>query len=340
MYKYTLIIAVYNRLQEVKELLETAELIKFDRKKFEIFFVDDGSSDGFISFLDNYQSNSGLNIRYIQQKNQGPGAARNNGMKNSRSEYFVFNDSDLLYPSNYLKELDKGVVENNFDAFGGPDDCHPSFSPLLKAINYSMTSFIGTGGTRGSKKSVTKFYPRSFNMGLKKEVFEKIGGMNQLRHGQDMDFSARIYEAGFKVGLIPNAVVFHKRRTSLKRFFKQIFNWGVARINLNRLHPSMSKPIHFAPAFIVFMSILFLILSLFSPIARFFTQIGIFGLFALLVFAFFQSFGMYKSIKVSFLSMITLFIQVYAYGLGTLSALVKSIFNKGTIKGFSKDYYK
>ena len=256
--KYSLIIAVYNRLEEVKELLASAEKMDFDRKLFEIFFVDDGSNDGLISFLDNYISATNLNIRYIIQQNQGPGAARNNGMQNSQSDYFVFNDSDLLYPANYLKELDKGVVENDFDAFGGPDDCHPSFSPLLKAINYSMTSFIGTGGTRGSKKSVTKFYPRSFNMGIKKEVYEKIGGMNQLRHGQDMDFSARIFEAGFKVGLIPDAVVFHKRRTSLKRFFKQIFNWGIARINLSKLHEGMLKPIHLAPALIVFLSKLFL----------------------------------------------------------------------------------
>lgn len=338
--KYTLIIAVYNRLSEIKELLETAELLDFAREKFELLFVDDGSSDGLIKFLDQYSSTSGLSIRYIQQKNQGPGAARNNGMANSTSDYFIFNDSDLLYPSNYLQELDKAVTRENYDAFGGPDDCHPSFSPLLKAINYSMTSFIGTGGTRGAKKSVTKFYPRSFSMGIKREVYQNIGGMNMLRHGQDMDFSARIYEAGYKVGLIPDAIVFHKRRTSIRKFFKQIFNWGIARINLGKLHDGMLKPVHFIPAVIVALSIFTILASPISSIARQLLSIGIIGLVCVLIFAFFQSFKRYKNIKVSALSMITLFIQIYAYGLGTWSGILQSMNGHKTVEGFTKDYYK
>ncbi len=338
--KYTLIIAVYNRLVEVQELLATAELLDFERGKFEILFVDDGSNDDLISYLENYESKSKLNIRFIQQENQGPGAARNNGMKNSNSDYFIFNDSDLLYPTNYLREIDNTLLKEDFDAFGGPDDCHPSFSPLLKAINYSMTSFIGTGGTRGSKKSVTKFYPRSFSMGIKREVFENIGGMNKLRHGQDMDFSARIYEAGYKVGLIPDAIVYHKRRTSLKRFFKQIFNWGVARINLGNLHKGMLKPVHFIPAAIVALSIITILIAPFIPIVMLLLKIGMTGLFLVLLFAFFQSFMQYKSLTTSLLSMVTLFIQVYAYGLGTWSGLIQTMGDKKTAKGYTKDYYK
>ena len=339
--KYTLIIAVYNRLDEIKELLVSAENLEFEREKFEMLFVDDGSDDGLESFLKGYTSISGLNLRYIAQDNMGPGEARNNGMRNSQSDYFIFNDSDLLYPSNYLRKIEEELQVQDYDAFGGPDDCHPSFSPLLKAINYAMTSFIGTGGTRGGKKSISKkFYPRSYSMGIKREVFERIGGMNKLRHGQDMDFSARIYSAGFKVGLIPEAVVFHKRRTSLKRFYKQIFNWGVARINLGKLHDGMLKPIHFVPAAIVLFTALVSILALFFDAVRPFFYLGVIFLFGILMFAFFQSFQQYKSLKTSFLSIITLLIQVYAYGLGMWSGIIQAAKGKKEVKGFTKDYYK
>lgn len=339
--KYTLIIPVFNRLDEVKELLVSAEKLDFDREKFEILFVDDGSSDGFSSYIDNYNSATGLNIRYIIQKNKGPGEARNNGMRNSQSQYFIFNDSDILYPSDYLEKIDFSLEENNFDAFGGPDDCHPSFSPLLKAINYAMTSFIGTGGTRGGKKSISKkFYPRSYSMGVKKEIFQNIGGMNTLRHGQDMDFSARIYKAGYKVGLIPDAVVFHKRRTSLKRFYKQIFNWGVARINLGKMHEGMLKPVHFLPASIVLFTVLIPLLALFFSSLKPLLFLLVLGLLGVLSIAFIQSFGQYRILKTSLLSMVTLLIQVYAYGLGTWSGIIQSLSGKKEVKGFTKNYYK
>ena len=229
--KYSIIIAVYNRLEEVKELLESAEKLEGDRRLFELLFVDDGSKDGFKEFIEQYRSASGLQIRAIYQQNQGPGAARNYGMSKAQGEYFIFVDSDCMFPPQWLAEIEKAQNEHYYDAFGGPDTCHLSFSPLLKAINYSMTSFIGTGGTRGNKKHVGRFYPRSFNMGISRKVYDTIGDMGGLRHGQDMDYSMRIYNAGFKVGLIADAYVYHKRRTSIPKFFRQIFNWGVARIN-------------------------------------------------------------------------------------------------------------
>mgnify|MGYP006277928855 CR=1 FL=1 len=337
--KYSLIIAVYNRKEEVKELLDSAERIDFPRDKFELVFSDDGSTDGFQGFINDYETKSDLNIRSIKQENKGPGAARNHGMRKAKGQYFIFVDSDCLFPSNYLKEIDKALLKSDYDAFGGPDACHPDFPDLLKAINYSMTSFIGTGGTRGQEKSITKFYPRSFNMGIKRTIFETIGGMNQLRHGQDMDFSARIYEAGYKVGLIPTAFVYHKRRTSLKKFFKQIFNWGVARINLGKSHPQLLKPVHFAPSLILLCLLKLIILAPFMKISRNFLKIAGLGAFGVASFAFGESFGKYENKKVSFLSVITLFTQVLAYGLGILWGLWQIRQGK-TARGFSKNYYK
>ncbi len=337
--KYSIIVAVYNRLDEVRELLASAEKMDFPRKGFEIFFVDDGSQDGFKDFIENYRSLSALNIRAVYQKNQGPGAARNHGMAKSESDYFIFVDSDCMFPPHYLKELDKRV--ESFDACGGPDTDHPSFSPLLKAISYSMTSFIGTGGTRGGGEKVGRFFPRSFNMCVSRKVYESIGGMNQLRHGQDMDFSARIVEAGFRTGLVKEAFVYHKRRTSLAKFYRQIFNWGVARINLGNLHPNLSKPIHFLPAGVIFGILFMALLSLVFPAFAgwIWSCLGI-GFGAVCVFAFVESGLKNRSIKIGLLSILTLNIQVFAYGFGLIKALWQTkVLGKTEAEGFVKNYY-
>ncbi|WP_340111698.1 glycosyltransferase [Maribellus mangrovi] len=341
MIKYSVIVAVYNRVDEVQELLQSAEKLEFDRKNFELLFVDDGSKDGFQQFIEKYKSESGLNIRAIYQENKGPGEARNNGMLNALGDYFIYVDSDCMFPPHWLKEIDKEVVKNNFDAFGGPDTFHPSFSPLLKAINYSMTSLIGTGGTRGSKKSVGKFYPRSFNMGVHRRIFEHIGGMNKLRHGQDMDFSQRIYDAGYKVGLIPDAFVYHKRRTSLAKFYRQIFNWGVARINLAQKHPSMLKPVHLLPAMVVLGIIALALFTLLVPsTAKILWSLTGIGYTLVVIWAFFEAFMKYKSLAAALLSPITLNIQVFAYGFGLIKALWQTkILGKEEARGFVKGYY-
>jgi glycosyltransferase involved in cell wall biosynthesis len=338
--KYSIIVAVYNRLDEVQELLPSVENLKFDKSKFELIFVDDGSNDGFKEFIESYQTN--LNIVTLYQQNQGPGSARNNGMRNAKGDYFIFVDSDCILQDMWLKQLDDAVISEKYDAFGGPDTCHESFSPLLKAINYSMTSFIGTGGTRGgSKKAVTKFFPRSFNMGISREVYTTVGEMGGLRHGQDMDYSAKIYENGFKVGLVQEAFVYHKRRTSLKRFYKQIFNWGVARINLARLHKNMLKPIHLLPAFILCFIVAFFVTLAITPneFMILLLKLGLIAYATILGFVILESTIKNKSLKVGILSTITINIQIFAYGFGLITALTKFLFGK-EIKGFTKNYYK
>jgi glycosyltransferase involved in cell wall biosynthesis len=292
-------------------------------------------------WIEAYESPTGLNTRAIYQENKGPGEARNNGMRNARGEYFIFVDSDCMFPPNWLKTIDMELQENKFDAFGGPDTCHASFPPLLKAINYSMTSIIGTGGTRGSKKSLAKFYPRSFNMGIHRKIFENIGGMNKLRHGQDMDFSQRIYDAGYNVGLITDAYVYHKRRTSLSKFYRQIFNWGVARINLAQQHPSMLKPVHLFPAMVVAGIGLLILLTFFFPaMAKILWIIAGLGWAAIVLWSFFESLVKYKSFKAALLSPVTLNIQVFAYGFGLLKALWQvKVLKREEAQGFVKGYY-
>ena len=216
----SIIVPAYNRADEIDEFLYSFE--KQSAKNFEIIVVDDGSTDNTKTVVETHKHK--LDLKYFFQQNKGPGVARNSGMEKAKGDIFVFIDSDCTVPENYIKNLTRHLENEDFDAFGGPDTSHKDFSPFLKAVNYSMTSFIGTGGTRGSKgKQLAKYYPRSFNMGIKKKVYEKIGGMNALRHGQDMEFSNRIYTAGFKILYFDDVKVFHKRRTNLKKFFKQIF---------------------------------------------------------------------------------------------------------------------
>ena len=336
--KYSFIIPTYNRAGELRELLPTLVNLT-DSPSFELLVVDDGSTDETEDVVQLYSNQ--INLKYLHQKNQGPGAARNYGMRNAEGTYFIFVDSDCLLPEDYLVKIDQFIQKFSPDAFGGPDTFNDSFSPIQKAINYSMTSFLGTGGTRGSRKSVGRFYPRSFNMGLHRNVYEKIGNFNSLRHGQDMDYSARIYEAGFEVSLIPDAFVYHKRRTSLRKFFKQIYNWGVARINLSNIHKGLLKPIHLAPALIVTSGIIITMLTLADWLPMWILYIMIITALAVALVAFSQSLSIYRNLKVAILSVVTLFVQVLAYGLGTLSGLIQThLFNKSEGKGFVKDYYK
>lgn len=331
--KYTIIVPVYNRQNEVAELLQSAEQLDYNRENFEILFVDDGSSDDLEKFIHSYNSESKLVIRYIYQENTGPAEARNNGMANSSGDYFIFLDSDCLLPPQWLNKIDGALAEYQYDAFGGPDTFHESFSPVLKAVNYSMTSFIGTGGIRGNKNSFERFYPRSFNMGISKKIFENIGGMRLRYYGEDTDFSARIYEAGYKVGLIPEAFVYHKRRTSLPRFFKQITRIGMSRIVIGKLHKHMLKPVHLLPAFLILGLVLLLLLTLLFPsiFAPLWYHVAL-GFVLICLLAFIQSFQMYKKIKVSFLSIMALNIQVFGYGYGLLKGIWKFHIRKENIE--------
>jgi glycosyltransferase involved in cell wall biosynthesis len=322
----------------MKELVASLREVEFPQERFELVVVDDGSKDGTSDFIKNLETP--FDVQYHFQENQGPGAARNRAMSVARGEYFIFIDSDVILPPDYLLAIDRHLEAHDWEAFGGPDSSHPSFSPLLHAINYSMTSFIGTGGTRGKSESVTRFYPRSFNMGIHRSVYETIGGMNDLRHGQDMDYSARIYRSGFKVGLIPEAVVFHKRRTSIRKFFKQIFNWGIARINLGRQYPELLKTVHLLPAGLIALSLFIFVGSMFIPVLFWALLYILFGAVGVALFAFFQSYSMHRSIKIASLSVLTLFIQVIAYGLGSWSGLWQWLRGKSRAEGFTRNYYK
>lgn len=327
----SLIIPVYNRPQEVEELLDTLSHQK--NRDFEVIIVEDGSTIRCESVMQRFSTK--LHLSYFYKENSGPGLSRNYGAERAQGEYVVFLDSDCLIPASYTEVVWQACHQRQIDAFGGPDRAHDSFTAIQKAINYSMTSFFTTGGIRGQKQSMEKFHPRSFNMGFSKAVLKATGGFSGLRFGEDIDMSIRIMEAGFKTCLLPEAYVFHKRRTSFRKFFKQVYNSGMARINLFLLHPHSLKLVHFLPACFFLGTLLCLVGGIFLSWYCFLP------LCLLVVLFFVDSLRLNKQLKVAFLSVAAAFIQLSAYGMGFLQAVWIALICKRPIKGmFIRNFYK
>lgn len=306
---FSIIIPLYNRPQEIKELLET--LTQQTYKNFEVLVIEDGSKDGAEEIVESFADQ--LDIKYFVKENAGQGFARNYAFERAKGDYFIIFDSDCLIPEDYLEIVNNSLSENWLDAYGGPDAAHPSFTPTQKAISYAMTSPFTTGGIRGNKKSLGQFHPRSFNMGISRQVWEKAGGFIITRSGEDIEYSIRIHKMGFKIGLIPRAKVYHKRRTNFLQFYKQLHFFGRARINVYKFFPKELKAVHFFPA-------IFTLCVLFTAISNIFnwqiaTLCNIIAVLIILLI-FFHSLSKNKSVKIAFLSVVASFIQLTAYGLG------------------------
>jgi glycosyltransferase involved in cell wall biosynthesis len=325
----SIIIPVFNRPTELEDLLQS--LSAQSDRNFDVIVVDDGSSEK--SELVAAKFKNSLTLKYLYKENSGPGQSRNFGCEKSDSNFFVFFDSDCIIPHHYVASLK--VELDQIQAFGGPDRAHASFTPIQKAISYSMTSIFTTGGIRGGKKSVEKFHPRSFNMGYSREVYEKTGGFSTLRFGEDIDLSIRIFEHGFKTKLIPECYVYHKRRTDFRKFFKQVFNSGIARINLYKRHPKSLKLLHFFPAVFA----LYQVLSIPHAIYRhelwvLWPTVTYLGL--ILIDASLRT----KNPWVGLLSVWASAVQLFGYGLGFIKGFIKRIILKQSeFHAYDKTFY-
>jgi glycosyltransferase involved in cell wall biosynthesis len=318
---FSVIIPLYNRPQEIKELLETLTLQTY--KNFEVLIIEDGSKDDAADIVQSFTGQ--LDIKYFVKENAGQGFARNYAFERAAGDYFIIFDSDCLIPEDYLEIVNNSLIENWLDAYGGPDAAHPSFTPTQKAISYAMTSPFTTGGIRGNKKSLGQFHPRSFNMGISRQVWEKAGGFIITRSGEDIEYSIRIHEMGFRIGLIPRAKVYHKRRTNFFQFYKQLHFFGRARINVYKFFPNELKAVHFFPAIFTLCVLFTATSNIFSwPIAALCNVIAV--LIILLIF--FHSLSKNKSVKIAFLSILASFIQLTAYGLGFMQDFWKRVILK------------
>ncbi|MBR3709694.1 MAG: glycosyltransferase [Bacteroidales bacterium] len=311
--RYSVIVPVYNRPSEVDELLDSLCVQTFT--DFEVIVVEDGSSDKSDVICGKYKDR--LDLKYHFKSNSGPGPSRNFGAERSIGEYLIILDSDVIVPSNYLEIIQQELDKDPCDAFGGPDRAHPSFSPIQKAINYSMTSFFTTGGIRGGKQKIDKFYPRSFNMGIRKDVFQRVGGFDNIRYGEDIDLSTRLFEAGYVCRLFPEAYVYHKRRVKFSAFFKQVKHSGEARVMLKRRYPDTFKLVHLLPAAFIVGHVVLILLAVFH---RWWWILPI-PAYCLMVFV--DSLIKNKSLKVALLSIPASYCQLFGYGLGFIQNLFK-----------------
>lgn len=328
--KYSVVIPVYNRPDEVDELLQS--LCSQTYRNFEVVVVEDGSAIPCKQVVDKYAE--ALDVHYFEKPNSGPGQTRNYAAERSRGEYLLILDSDCILPETYLAAVEVELQREPADAFGGPDRAHDSFSDVQKAINYAMTSFFTTGGIRGGKKKMDKFYPRSFNMGVRAEVYKALGGFSAMRFGEDIDFSIRIFKGGYRCRLFPEAWVWHKRRTDLKKFFKQVHNSGIARIDLYKKYPESLKVVHLLPAVFTVGVVLVLLVALICP-----WSLLLLALFAIIIFM--DASICNKSVKIGGLSVIAAFIQLTGYGSGFLRAWWRRCVCGGkSFSAFEKTFYK
>ncbi len=327
---YSIIVPVYNRPDEVDELLESLTHQVF--RNFEVVIVEDGSDKRCDEVCNRYKDL--LPLRYYYKKNSGPGSSRNFGVDYATGDYVIILDSDVVVPPHYLSAIDEELSREQCDFFGGADAAHASFTPVQKAISYSMTSFFTTGGIRGGKKKLDKFYPRSYNMGVRRTAYQALGGFSRMRFGEDIDFSYRLIENGYKSRLFPEAWVWHKRRTDLRKFFRQVYNSGIARINLEKRHPGTMKPVHLLPMLFTLGVLLLLLLSPWC----------LWTLTPLLAYALIiciHSSVVNKSLRVGLLSVPAAFTQLMGYGLGFINAWWKRcVLRQDEFQAFEKTFYK
>jgi glycosyltransferase involved in cell wall biosynthesis len=323
---------VYNRPGEIDELLQSFTNLKC-AKDFEIVIVEDGSSITSEAIVKLYSDK--LNISYFFKQNSGPGNSRNFGMSRAKGTYFIILDSDCILPNEYLNEVLRGLSKNYVDCFGGPDAAHKSFSNIQKAIDFAMTSFISTGGIRGKKHSVGGFQPRSFNMGISKKAFKVTKGFGNIHPGEDPDLSIRLKKLGFKTKLIENAFVYHKRRISWSKFYKQVYKFGSVRPILNVWHPETKKVTYWFPSFFILGLLLALVLCLFNV----YWFIALYLVY--FVLAFIMALVKTKNLKVAVLALVAIGIQFMGYGIGFLKSTVRLLFSTNDIeKRFSTLFFK
>ena len=343
--KYSIIVPVFNRPDEVDELLES--LCQQTLKDFEVIIVEDGSKKPCKDVCDKYADI--LDLHYYYKDNSGPGQSRNYGAERASGEWLIVLDSDVVLPEGYMQAVADGT-RDGLSAWGGPDAAHESFTPVQKAISYSMTSFFTTGGIRGSKAKLDKFFPRSYNMGILHDVYQQLGGFSKMRFGEDIDFSYRIVEAGYQTRLIPEAWVWHKRRTDFRKFFRQVYNSGIARINLMKRHPGTLKLVHLLPTvFTVGVIGLVLISAVGRALMHYVDREQFYWmcfapwipiiLYSVIIFI--DSTIKNRSLYVGLLSIPAAFTQLMGYGLGFIESWWKRcVLKQDEFTAFEKNFYK
>jgi glycosyltransferase involved in cell wall biosynthesis len=330
MYSFSFIIPVYNRPDELRELL--LSISNQTIRDFEVVVVDDGSQISCSDIVDEFSNR--MSLRYLFQTNQGPGPARNYGAEAATGRWLIFLDSDCILPSNYLNIITSEVECEEFDCFGGPDKPHPDFNTVQKAIGYAMSSILTTGGIRGARENLDKFYPRSYNLGVRNSVFKALDGFSSMRFGEDLDFSMRLLKKGYSTRLIKDAFVYHKRRNNFRSFFKQVYNSGIARINLEMRHRGTIKLVHLLPSLFFLWHVVVLILAFATPWILILLTVTP-------VVVYLHALYSTRENRIALWAVVAAITQTFGYGLGFIEGVIfRMILRRKEFHAFHSNFYK
>jgi glycosyltransferase involved in cell wall biosynthesis len=312
---YSIIVPTFSRPDEVTELLNSLEVQQ--NKNFEVIIADGSPDNSVKQVIEKYHDI--LELKYLYKNGLGISESRNWGVENAKGDFVVFFDSDCVIPPSYFKTVTDYLALNPLDAYGGPDRANESFNNKQKAISYAMTSFFTTGGIRGRKKHVGQYQPRSFNMGIRKDVFKALGGYSGLKVSEDIDLSMRLYKNGYRTRLIEDAFVFHKRRSTFYKFFRQVISFGSGRIDLQLRHGDALKPVHMLPSLFVLYLIGGVLVSLFSKSLLMVWAVSvIIYMVAILIDSTIQN----RSLTVGLISVYAALVMLTGYGIGMIKAAV------------------
>jgi|WetSurMetagenome_2_1015567.scaffolds.fasta_scaffold75701_2 glycosyltransferase involved in cell wall biosynthesis len=310
---FSIVVPTFSRPDEVSELL--ASLVFQKNKNFEVIIADGSPDDSVRQVIESY--NERLDLKYLYHKGLGISESRNWGVENARGDYIVFFDSDCVIPPHYFKVAGEFLKIDPLDSYGGPDRASENFNKQQRAISYAMTSFFTTGGIRGRKKHVGQYQPRSFNMGIRRNVFNALHGFSGLKVSEDIDLSIRLNKNGYRSGFIEDAYVFHKRRSTFYKFFRQVLSFGSGRIDLQMRHGDALKPVHMLPSLFVLYLISGLVAGIFSrEVFIFWAGSAVTYMVAILIDATIQN----RNLVIGLMSVYAAFVMLIGYGLGMIKA--------------------
>jgi glycosyltransferase involved in cell wall biosynthesis len=219
--RVSIVIPVYNGGKTIGETLRACLKQDFPRT-YEVIVVDDGSNDNSAEIIKSFP------VRYIWQENSGPAKARNNGWRAASGDIICFTDSDCIPRNDWIRMLIKGFDDGLVGAVAGGYDIANNRNRLAnliqREINYRHSKF---------RNYIRAF--GSYNVAIRRNVLEKVGGFNEsyrAASGEDNDLSYKIIQNGYKIMYQKEAKVAHFHTSKIHKYLKEQYRHGYWRMKL------------------------------------------------------------------------------------------------------------
>jgi GT2 family glycosyltransferase len=230
--KVSVVVACYNGQQTLKTCLESLERLNYP--DYEIILVDDGSTDGTRQIATAFGTKSNQCKYAVHKVNLGLSVARNTGIAMATGHLVAFTDADCRADQDWLYYLVAELLEGEFAGVGGPNLLPPEDSPVAAAV------LVSPGGPAHVMLDDREAeHIPGCNMAFWKSALLEIGSFDPIftRAGDDVDLCWRLQQAGYKIGFVPAAFVWHYRRSTVQAYLKQQHGYGEAEALLVRKHP-------------------------------------------------------------------------------------------------------